>query len=473
VKTAKHRILLADDEDTLRTNLAEVLEEEGFEVVACRNGTEAIKALKNNSLDAIITDLRMPGATGMTLIERAKELVPDACIIVVTAYGEVETAVEAMRMGAREYICKPVIFDELIFKLKQLLAHGALEKENKLLKEQIRKTRFDHEIIGVSPAMASIKETVRRIAGTLSNVLICGESGTGKEVLARAIHYSGVTADKPFQAVNCGGLVDSLVESELFGHRKGAFTGADYDRPGYFECADSGTLFLDEIGNLPLVSQAVLLRAIEERAVTRVGDHRPRTVNLRIIAATNRDLQVAIAQGQFREDLYYRLNVIKLEVPPLRDRSEDIVALTHHFVAKLNRELQCDCQGFDEEAMAALCRHPWRGNVRELVNVIERAMIFADGEKVGIDNLFFLDKGPAETDNGDPVNLKAAMREFEKRHITRVLTSFGNNKIETAESLGIGVSSLYRKIEELDIGKSTTDSNHGLPGGSDVKLSVG
>jgi len=455
----KQTILLADDEDTLRTNLAQVLEEEQFEVIACRDGTEALKALRKQNVEAIITDLRMPGVTGMELIDHAKKLAPDASIIVITAFGEVETAVNAMKKGAGDYLCKPVIFDELVFKLKQLLAHEELAQENKALRKQLTQSNERRTIVGESTAMMSILDTIQRISHTTSNVLLCGESGTGKEVIARTLHYSGVTKDKAFIAVNCGGLVETLVESELFGYRKGAFTGADHDHTGYFEAADGGTLFLDEIGNLPLASQAVLLRAIEERAITRVGDHRPRPVNIRIVAATNRDLEDAIKSGEFREDLYYRLNVIRVTVPPLRERPEDVSALVRHFVQKYNAELKCQCPGFTDEAMEAMCRYRWPGNVRELENVVERALIFAGGRHIEVRDLPMQPDVHAAT-SASSFNLRAAVRDFERAHITRVLGTLGHCKTSTAQALGIGVSSLYRKMEELDIAKSAEEAAH-------------
>ncbi len=448
-------VLLADDETTLRENLAEVLEEEGFKVIACRDGTTALKALKTNSVDAIITDLRMPGLTGMDLIDQAVKLAPEALIIVITAFGEVETAVQAMKKGVRDYICKPLIFDEVIFKLKRLLAQDDLSKENKILRDQLRQ-RFDvSAIVGQSPTIAAIRETAVRISNTMSNVLIYGESGTGKEVVARAIHYSGMTAEKPFVAVNCGGLADALVESELFGYRRGAFTGAETDRTGYFEAASGGTLFLDEISNLPFSSQSVLLRAIEQRAITRVGESRTRPVHIRVIAATNRDLQEAIEAKQFREDLYYRLHVIGLTVPPLRERREDIALLIAHFVAKYNAELNTHCPGFDPETVQALSDYPWRGNVRELENVVERALIFADGHPVALRDLSFV-AGPVSDAEIGSLNLRDAAREFERQHVLKVLATFGNNKAEAAQALGIGLSSLYRKLEELGVVKSST-----------------
>lgn len=447
-------VLLADDEETLRENLAQVLREEGFQVIACRDGTQALKALRQNPVDALITDLRMPGVTGMDLIDHACKLAPEAVIIVVTAFGEVETAVEAMKKGVHDYICKPLILDEVIFKLKRLLAQDDLEKENKILKQQIRQTFDASQVVGKSPAMMAIKDKVQRVANTTSNVLISGESGTGKEVIARAIHYSGVTKDKPFVAVNCGGLADTLVESELFGYRKGAFTGAETDRAGYFESANGGTLFLDEIANLPYQSQAVLLRAIEQRAVTRVGESRPRPVQIRIIAATNRDLTHAIASNEFREDLYYRLNVINITVPPLRDRPEDIRLLIDHFLHKYNVTLNTNCPGFSPTAIGALLDHAWRGNVRELENVVERSLIFADGRFIAAEDLL-LGAGLNRPIDVLTTDLRAAVHEFERRHIANVLANAGGDKVEASQLLGIGLSSLYRKLDELDIVKET------------------
>ncbi len=455
----QYTILLADDEDTLRKNLAEVLDAEGFDVIACPNGTEALRALKSNSIDAIITDLRMPGVTGMELIGHAQKLAPDAGIIVITAFGEVETAVEAMKSGANDYICKPLIFDELIFRLKRLLNQDKIVKQNKLLRDQVRQ-KNGTEMIGQSPSMLAIKDAIIRISQTTSNVLICGESGTGKEVLARAIHYGGLTSQAPFVAVNCGGLADSLVESELFGYRRGAFTGANSDHTGYFEAADGGTLFLDEIGNLPLKSQAILLRAIEQRAITRVGDNRLRPVTIRIIAATNRELEKAIEAEHFREDLFFRLNVIRLTVPPLRERKEDIPLLVKHFSDKYEHELNTQCPGFTPEALEALANHPWRGNVRELENVVERAIIFCNDRPIERQDLGFAMRPSSSTPSSGCQELRAATHAFERQHILKVLNQMMHNKMATAESLGIGLSSLYRKMEELDIPR---DRHHTPP----------
>jgi transcriptional regulator with PAS, ATPase and Fis domain len=311
--------------------------------------------------------------------------------------------------------------------------------------------------VGESPKFVAVLKTIERVAQTASNVLISGESGTGKEVLARAIHYGGPRKDRPFVAVNCGGLAESLVESELFGYRRGAFTGANADRTGYFEAAEGGTLFLDEISTLPYKSQATLLRAIEERAVTRVGDNRPRPVNIRIIAATNRDLEEAIDREEFRQDLYFRLNVIGITIPPLRERREDIPLLIDHFVERYNVELNCRCPGFTPHAVEAMIQQRWRGNVRELENVVERALIFSDDRVVDVQDLVGAIEIPATIPTPSATNLRTALREFERQHIQNILTHNGNNKVAAAEKLGIGLSSLYRKMEELSFGKTDAE----------------
>ncbi len=450
-------ILLADDEDTLRENLTMVLREEGFDVIACPDGSVALDALRTTTIDAIITDLRMPGVSGIDLLGHAAKLAPDAGIIVITAFGHVDTAAEAMKLGAKDYLCKPLILDELVFKVKRLIAHGGLCRENKLLREQIRRTQNVPDMIGNSASVQEIRKTLDPVSQTMSSVLISGESGTGKEVLARTLHFSGITRDRPFVPVNCGGIVETLVESEFFGYCRGAFTGADSDHIGFFEAANEGTLFLDEIANLPMIGQAILLRAIEEKAITRVGEVRSRPVHIRIIAATNRNIEEAVKSGDFRDDLYYRLNVVQLTLPPLRDRPEDIPSLVTHFIEKYNAELKCHCPGLEDGALDAMCAHKWPGNVRELENVIERALIFAGDEPIRRHDLSI-----ASAKHASPafqtLGLRAAAREFERKHIMRALLQCGNNRAATAQRLRIGLSSLYRKMEELDISKSSARS---------------
>ena len=458
-------ILLAEDEATLRENLAQVLEESGYGVVRCRDGSEALQAVNSESIDAIITDLRMPGVSGLDLIRKANELSPETPIIVITAFGEIETAVEAMKRGAREYICKPLNFNEVVLKLNHHLHHRSLVRENKILKKQLGGNHRLETIVAESAAMKAVVATIRQVAHTMSSVLLTGESGTGKEVVARALHSSGVTSARPFVPVNCGGLTGTLLESQLFGYRKGAFTGAAADRPGYFETANGGTLFLDEVGNLPLPGQAALLRAIEEKAVTRVGDTRSRRIDLRIVAATNRDLDKDVAEGRFREDLFYRLNVIRAELPPLRERPEDVPPLVERIVRKLNRELGAACPGVTDAAAAALRAHPWPGNVRELENAIERALIFAGDKPISMDHLP-ITVASAGRRADEPDDLRAATRAFERQYIVRTLAHHDGNKAEAAKALGIGLSSLYRKIDELGIGKA-----HGVAAGEQPSTS--
>ena len=443
-------ILLADDEDTLRENLAQILDDEGFDVIQCRDGTEALRTIESRTVDAIVTDLRMPGISGMELIGHATRLAADTPILVITAFGEVNTAVEAMRKGASDYLCKPLLFDELILKLRQTLTHSDLARENRILRDQVERGGDISGLVAASPPMREILDLIQQVAHTRSNVLLLGESGTGKEAFARALHYHGITKDKAFVPVNCGGLTESLIESELFGHRRGAFTGATADRVGYFEAADGGTLFLDEIGSLPVSSQSILLRAIEEKAIVRVGDTRERKVDIRIIAATNGNIEEAIEKGEFREDLFYRLNIIRIDLPPLRERAEDIPPFLSHFVTKYNRELNAQCPGFSSEATIAMCGHRWPGNVRELENVVERALIFAHDRPVEMGDL------PAEVRAGagsgpESLDLRGAMREYERSHVLKVLTHHGGDKAEAAKTLGIGLSSLYRKLDEMKI----------------------
>lgn len=443
-------VLLADADESARKELARLLLAEHFEVIECSQGEHAIRALRTHSVDALITDLRLPVVTGMELIDRALKLAPDAAIIVVAAHSQVETAVEAMKKGVREFICKPVVLEDVVFRLKRLLVQDRESRENHRIREQIRRRHDVSVLVGQSPAVVAIREAVERTAQTMSNVLICGEPGVGKELTARMIHYAGVTSDKPFVAVNCVGLNSALAEREFLGYRRGAFTDAESDRLGHLEAANGGTLFLDEVANLPLHCQAVLVRAIEQQSVVRAGESRRRPIHLRVVAATSRDLALAVEKNEFREDLYYRLDVIRIQVPPLRDRSEDIPWFAQYFLEKYNEELKTACPGFTGDALLALARHPWRGNVRELENLIERALIANNGRVLDIIDLFpdlIEGNGHAPT----TWNLRSALRAFEKRHIVKTLDRFGNNKIETARALGIGVSSLYRRLDELGI----------------------
>jgi DNA-binding NtrC family response regulator len=374
----KCEILLADDEATFRDTFAKVLEEEGFSVTAVGNGRDAIDAVMRHSFAVAILDIQMPGCDGIRVLRETVTMRPETRVIMVTAYGSVEMAVEAIKLGACDYVMKPVRFDEMLTRIQQQLRYSELEAENQELREELN-GRFDiGRIIGETLVMKRVLETVRKVAPTRSNVLITGESGTGKELVAHAIHSLSPTNKGRFVAVNCSAIPEMLLESELFGHKKGSFTSAFDDKEGLFETARGGTLFLDEIGHMPMGCQVKLLRAVEQRQILPVGSTRPVDVDLRLIAATNRDLAREIKEGCFRQDLYYRLNVVGVHLPPLRERREDIPLLAEHFVKKYNAEMGKHCVRVSGEAMRQLIAHEWKGNVRELQNVIERAVIFGD-----------------------------------------------------------------------------------------------
>jgi DNA-binding NtrC family response regulator len=418
-----HSVLIVDDERVLRESLAGLLEGEGFEVVQAENGRVAHGIILERPVDAVVTDVRMPELDGVGLLERLRQVAPETPVILMTAYGTVENAVSAMQAGAWDYLLKPVQFEDLLLKIRRAIEFRELSHDRRVMSEQLARGGGFENIVSDSPNMMRLFEQVRKLAGVKSSVLIVGESGTGKELFARAIHYNGVTRNKPFVAVNCGAIPESLIESELFGHRRGSFTGAIRDKVGYFEAADGGTIFLDEISTLPKNLQSSLLRVLEERAVVPVGDTRARPIEVRVIAASNQDLDGMVARGEFRADLLYRLNVVKLE----------------------------HIRGVTNAAMRALLAHEWRGNVRELENVIERAVIFADGRELLVDDLpFTASETCCETVGED---LKESMRQFERQHIVACLRRHNFDKVETARCLGIGISSLYRKLEELEIPK--------------------
>ncbi len=443
-------ILIVDDEQVLRESLAELLADEGYETIQAEDGQVAYRTLLERPVDLVLTDVRMPNIDGMNLLGQMQKVAPETPAIVLTAYGTVQSAVEAMRLGAFDYLLKPVNFDDVLVKVQRALQLRELNQNQKLMTDQIAGDCTFHNLVGDSQPMLKLFDIVRKLAQVKSSVLIIGESGTGKELFARAIHYNGATRSKPFVAVNCGAIPDTLIESELFGHRRGAFTGALRDKIGYFEAAHGGTLFLDEISTLPVNVQSALLRALEERVVVPVGDTKPRPVDLRVIAASNRDLERMVAEREFREDLLYRLNVVKLELPPLRERREDIPLLVHHFIEKYTREMNKKVEGLTNGAMRAMLNHRWPGNVRELENVVERAVIFAEDRQIRVEDLPFANSGMTD-DVGE--DLKEAMRQFERQHILQSLKRHNYDKAETATCLGIGISSLYRKLEELDIPK--------------------
>ena len=444
------KILLADDETTFRETFAKILREEGMDVTAVSNGTDAIDAATKEAFAVAILDIRMPGADGIKVLREIVRIRPKTRVIMITAFGTVEMAVEAIKLGASDYVIKPAVMDDILMKIRQNLRYIELHEENEQLKKELH-GRFDiGQIIGKSPAIEKVFEMIRKVSPTKSNVLITGESGTGKELVARAIHSLAFQNNRRFLAVNCSAIPEGLLESELFGHIKGSFTSACQDKKGLFECARRGTLFLDEIGHMPMNCEVKLLRAVEHKQIIPVGSTEPIDIDVRLIAATNKDLVKEIKEGRFREDLYYRMNVVGIHLPPLRDRKEDIPLLAEHFIKKYNAEMGKHCIGLDDEVMRLFMSYEWKGNIREMQNVIERAIIFAEGDVIKIPDIGSLGHhSVALTEENQ--SLQTAVRAYEREHICRVLNKYNWNKIEAAKALNVGLSSLYRKIDELEI----------------------
>ncbi|MCX7797118.1 MAG: sigma-54 dependent transcriptional regulator [Melioribacter sp.] len=448
------KILIADDEKPIRESLKMVLEEEGYKIETVADGEEALQKIQSatgdESFDIVITDIKMPKIDGIQLLEKASQISPETFFIIMTAYASVNTAIEALRHGAYDYLIKPIEFDDLIIRIKRLLDYKKTALENKILRQRISTDLGFTNLIGKSEAMKKVFSIIEQVAPTNSNVLITGKSGTGKELVAKAIHYNSKRKDKIFLPVNCGAIAENLIESELFGHKKGAFTGATEDKLGLFKVADGGTLFLDEIGEIPLNLQVKLLRAIEDKEFIPVGGTKPVSTDVRIIAATNQNLQDKIKAGEFREDLYYRLNVVEINLPTLNERKEDIPLLVNHFIEKYCKEMGKKILGADNETMRILMSHDWRGGVRELENVIERAIIFCKKDVITVDDLADYIKGSTEV-HEYPDSLKEALHNFEREHIIKTMKKYGYNKEEVAKALEIGLSSLYRKMDELNI----------------------
>lgn len=451
----KRRILVVDDDPSDLDVIAESLERVGHEVVRAESGGKALKLIESENFNLIITDLKLPDMDGMEILRRAKNEIPHVQVIVLTGYGTIEGAVEAMRSGAFHFLQKPVDIVILRETVKRALEKQELELRNIYLMEQAQERYRFENLIGKSKAMQEIFRQIKRVAPTRANVLIIGETGTGKELIARAIHQHSPRRDKPFVAVNCAAIPKELLESELFGHEKGAFTGAVRQKAGYFELADGGTLFLDEIGDMSPNLQAKLLRAIETREFWRVGGTRPIEVDVRIIAATNRDLEEAVKKGEFREDLYYRLKVFTIKVPPLRERREDIPLLVHHFIREICEQNGMKPLKITREAMDKLISYDWPGNVRELRNVIESVIITAASDVIDVDDLpeeIRGDRGKAEEDDSRiDVRVGMSMDEIEKEAIRKTLQLTGGNKTKAASILKIGLRTLYRKIKQYGL----------------------
>ncbi len=444
-------VLIADDEKTFRDMLAKVLMEEGYEVATAPDGEAALREIYTQDFELAFVDIRMPGIDGLQLLDEIGKVSPQTSVIIATAYGSIGSAVQALKRGAHDYIVKPLQFDEVLVKVKNIIAFKKLSRANELLRQECEQRCSFDEIVGASPKIRKVLDLVRKVAPTRSTVLVRGESGTGKELIACAIHQNSPRKSESFVTINCAAIPDNLLESELFGHVKGAFTGAQTNKVGLFKIADGGTLFLDEVAELSLKLQVKLLRVIEDGEVLPVGGVKPIKTDIRIIAATSSNLFDNVQQGDFREELYYRLNVFEIVLPPLRERKEDIPLLVKHFINRFNIALRKTVSGVDTEGMGALLNYSWKGNIRELQNVIERAMILCEGNIITPSDLpSLLSRGKDDLDREEE-NLKENLREYERQHIIKVLEKTGQDKKEAATLLGLSLSSLYRKMEELSI----------------------
>lgn len=443
------KILVVDNEASIRQSITKVLERAEYEVIEAENGHQAIKILTEETVCLIISDLSMPGTDGMDLLKATKEQSPFTEFIMITGHGTIERAVEAIKSGAYDFITKPFKRVDILHLVEKAIERYNLANENRTLRRQLAEIKNEkYNFVGNSSKSQEIRTLIQRIAHTSSNVLISGESGTGKEVIARLIHSHSDRHNKPMVAINCGAISPNLIESELFGHVKGAFTGAIRNKDGLFLAAGDGTLFLDEISTIPLNLQVKLLRVLEEHELMPVGATKTFPVNARIIAATNQDLQKEVENNTFREDLFFRLNVIEVNIPPLRERAEDIPLLSQYFIQRINKELNKNVQGASMEVLHILQSHSWPGNVRELENVIERAMIFCDGDHIEAKHL---PEMFASQIQNVTMSLKESVVHFERKHISAILNLTDGDKKEAAKLLDLGVSSLYRKISELGL----------------------
>jgi len=447
--------LVVDDDPDMREMVHDMLKDRGHHVTTAASGDEALRRLSEGDYGAVLTDLRMKGMQGTELLTEVKRLYPNVGVILMTAFGSVETAVEAMKHGASDYVTKPVKKDELVRVVERVLREASLRQEVSRLRKEVHKEYSFHQILGKSKAIQAVFDLIRRVADSPTNVLITGESGTGKELVAKAIHYNSDRKEAPFIPVNCAAIPEQLLESELFGHMRGAFTDAKADKRGLFEEAQKGTLFLDEISELPLMLQAKLLRAIQEREIRRVGANKSVSVDVRIIAATNLNLGEEVKAKRFRDDLYYRLNVIELKLPPLRERREDVPLLVEAFLKKCADTRRKDVKGVSESALAMLMDYAWPGNVRELENVIERAVTLSRGEKIVPEDLPQAVQG-ARGDRrvlDEAAERTLSLEAVEKEYILKILDRTGGNKYQAAHALGIDRKTLYRKLAEIE-GKS-------------------
>jgi two-component system response regulator PilR (NtrC family)/two-component system response regulator HydG len=446
-------ILVVEDDSAMREMLREALEEDGYAVETASGGRAGVERVKRGGIDLVVSDVKMPDLDGLDMLREMRAVTPTPYVITITAFGSIDTAIRAVKLGAFDYITKPFEVDQLILSVEKALAERELRSEVERLRDEVQRSyRFDN-IIGRSPAMHEVFELVRRVAGSGLSVLITGESGTGKELIAKSIHWNSPRKARPFVPINCAAIPDALLESELFGYKRGAFTDARADRAGIFVEAEGGTIFFDEIAELSPAVQAKLLRALQEREIRPLGAARTERVDVRVIAATNKDLEARLKTGAFREDLYYRLNVIHMHLPPLRERAEDILPLSEHFLGESASRAGKEIRGFHEAAKKALLVHAWPGNVRELENVVERAVALAETGVVRLEDL------PAAVrerrgNGAEPDTLEGALArrqtlaELERDYIQRVLVAEDGNKTRAAQRLGLDRKTLYRKLEE-------------------------
>jgi len=464
------KILVVDDEESIREFFEIMLKREGYQVLTVANGREALEQLKKHSVDLVITDIQMPELSGMELLSSIREMDPEMLVIMITAFGSTETAVEAMKLGAYDYVQKPFKIDEVKIIIRQALEKRSLKLENVQLKKELGTRYAFDNIIGGAPPMLRIYEMVKRVANTKSSVLITGESGTGKELIARAIHYNGPLKEKPFVTVNCGAIPENLMESEMFGHKKGSFTGAIADKKGLFEVANGGTIFLDELGELPLTMQVKLLRVIQEGTFKRVGGTEDINVDVRVISATNKNLDLEVKSGKFREDLFYRMNVIQIHCPPLRERKEDIPMLGNHFLEKFSKVLGINVKKISNEAMEILKRYHYPGNVRELENIIERTVALEPGNLILPESLprhllevrqepGQLDANKIEIDDQKGIDLEKLVADFERTLLTKALQQTGGVKKKAARLLNISFRSMRYRVDKYSLGNLSVDDD--------------
>ncbi len=446
------KILIVDDELILRNFLAETLKRKDFDVTTADSGESALPLLETHVYDLVITDMKMPGMTGMDLLKKVKELAPETLVVVITAYGSIGNAVDAMRLGAFNYLIKPFSPETIEAAIEKAQEHQALVEENRYLRQQVAPggdSRGVDRIIGESAVMRGIMRDVKKVAKSNASIFINGESGTGKEVISHAIHYNSNRADRPYIRVNCAAIPETLIESEFFGHEKGAFTGAAAKRLGRFELANGGTLLLDEITEIPVALQAKLLRVIQEQEFERVGGSKLIRVDVRLVSTSNRNMMEAIEEKVFREDLYYRLNVVPINLPPLRDRRDDIMPLADYFLERFCIENHKAIKGFDESARDKILDYPWPGNIRELANIVERAVVMDYDQTVAAEHLVLnAMEAPQEARRGDQLPPGLALQELEKQYIMKTLSEQESNRTRTAELLGISIRTLRNKLNE-------------------------